>query len=75
MSGAAIALPATPTLEPAARAFADATSKQPFIRVITTRYDGTIPVFKMLNPLSGTQVTRGAIAQAISTRRGALFEG
>jgi acetyl esterase len=42
--------------------------------IITTRYDGIIHDFMMLNPLSGTQATRGAIAQAISTLRGALFD-
>jgi acetyl esterase len=44
------------------------------VPVITTRYDGMIHDFMMLNPLSGTQATRGAIAQAISTLRGAFFD-
>jgi acetyl esterase/lipase len=44
------------------------------VPVITTRYDGIIHDFMMLNPLSQTQATRGAIAQAISTLRGTLFD-
>ena len=85
MSATMTSATARPTLEPAARDFADATSKPPFIYelspaearkvpVTTIRYDGIIHDFMTLNPLSGTQATRGAIAQAISTLRGALFE-
>jgi acetyl esterase/lipase len=44
------------------------------VPVITTRYDGIIHDFMMLNPLSATQATRGAIAQAVSTLRGSLFD-
>jgi acetyl esterase len=44
------------------------------VPVITTRYDGIIHDFMMLNPLSKTQATRAAIAQAISTLRRALFD-
>jgi acetyl esterase/lipase len=44
------------------------------VPVITTRYDGIIHDFMMLNPLSQTQATRGAIAQAVSTIRGTLFD-
>ena len=44
------------------------------VPVITTRYDGIIHDFMMLNPLSKTQATRAAIAQAISTLRLALFD-
>ena len=44
------------------------------VPVTTTRYDGIIHDFMMLNPLSGTQATRAAIAQAISHLRRALFD-
>jgi acetyl esterase len=42
------------------------------VAVTTVRYDGITHDFMMLNPLSGTHATRGAIAQAIATLRGAL---
>jgi acetyl esterase len=38
----------------------------------TVRYDGITHDFMMLNPLSQTRATRGAIAQAIATLRSAL---
>ena len=38
----------------------------------TVRYDGIHHDFMMLNPLSQTRATRGAIAQAISFLRPAL---
>jgi len=40
--------------------------------VTTVRYDGTIHDFMMLNPLSETNATRAAVAQAIAVLRGAL---
>ena len=40
--------------------------------VTTTRYDGAIHDFMMLNPLSETRATRAAIAQAVTTLRAAL---
>jgi acetyl esterase/lipase len=42
------------------------------VAVTTVRYDGAIHDFMMLNPLSETRATRGAIAQAIDTLRAAL---
>jgi acetyl esterase/lipase len=36
------------------------------VPVIAVRYDGAVHDFMMLNPLSGTCATRGAIAQAVS---------
>ena len=42
------------------------------VPVITVRYDGITHDFMMLNPLSGTQATRAAIAQAIAVLRSAL---
>ncbi|MBO3751834.1 alpha/beta hydrolase [Streptosporangiaceae bacterium NEAU-GS5] len=42
------------------------------VPVTTVRYNGIIHDFMMLNPLSETQATRGAIAQAIHVLRGAL---
>jgi acetyl esterase len=42
------------------------------VDVTTVRYDGAIHDFMMLNPLSETLATRAAIAQAVSTLRGAL---
>ena len=42
------------------------------VRVTSTRYNGTIHDFVMLNALADTPATRGAIAQAISALRGAL---
>ena len=42
------------------------------VAVTTVRYDGITHDFMMLNPLSGTQATRAAIAQAISVLRNAL---
>ena len=36
------------------------------------RYDGITHDFMMLNPLSDTHATRGAVAQAISVLREAL---
>jgi acetyl esterase/lipase len=43
------------------------------VEITTVRYDGAIHDFMMLNPLSGTHATRGAIAQAIATLHGALW--
>ena len=45
------------------------------VPVTTVRYDGIIHDFMMLNPLSGTNATRGAVAQAVSVLRGALATG
>src|SRR4051812_44933116 len=42
------------------------------VNVTTVRYDGITHDFMMLNPLSSTQATRAAIAQAISILRDAL---
>jgi acetyl esterase/lipase len=42
------------------------------VAVTTVRYDGAIHDFMMLNPLSATQATRAAIAQASSVLRTAL---
>jgi acetyl esterase/lipase len=42
------------------------------VPVTTVRYDGITHDFMMVNPLSGTQATRAAIAQAIATLRQAL---
>src|SRR5918999_47931 len=42
------------------------------VPVTTVRYDGITHDFMMLNPLSGTQATRAAVAQAISVLREAL---
>jgi len=42
------------------------------VPVTTVRYDGITHDFMMLNPLSQTRATRGAIAQAISFLRDAL---
>jgi acetyl esterase len=42
------------------------------VAVTTVRYDGITHDFMMLNPLSDTHATRAAVAQAISTLRGAL---
>jgi acetyl esterase/lipase len=42
------------------------------VRVTSTRYNGTIHDFTMLNPLADTPATRGAIAQAVGALRGAL---
>jgi acetyl esterase len=42
------------------------------VRVTSTRYNGTIHDFAMLNALADTPATRGAIAQAIGALRGAL---
>ena len=44
------------------------------VPVTTVRYDGITHDFMMLNPLSGTQATRAAIAQAISILRKALHD-
>ena len=43
------------------------------VDVTTVRYDGTTHDFMMLNPLSGTNATRAAIAQAISILRGVFY--
>ncbi len=43
------------------------------VDVTTVRYDGITHDFMMLNPLSGTRATRGAVAQAISILRDALW--
>jgi acetyl esterase/lipase len=42
------------------------------VAVTTVRYDGITHDFMMLNPLSETHATRGAVAQAIATLRQAL---
>src|SRR6187549_3921794 len=42
------------------------------VAITTVRYDGITHDFMMLNPLSGTHATRGAVAQAISILREAL---
>jgi len=42
------------------------------VRVTSTRYNGTIHDFVMLNALADTPAARGAIAQATSALRGAL---
>jgi acetyl esterase/lipase len=42
------------------------------VKVTTVRYDGTTHDFMMLNPLSSSQATRAAVAQAISALREAL---
>jgi len=42
------------------------------VAITTVRYDGITHDFMMLNPLSGTHATRGAVAQAISVLRDAL---
>ena len=44
------------------------------VDVTTVRYDGITHDFMMLNPLSGTQATRAAIAQAIAILRKALHD-
>ena len=44
------------------------------VDVTATRYAGTIHDFVMLNPLADTPAVRGAIQQAISALRGALYE-
>jgi acetyl esterase/lipase len=44
------------------------------VPITTVRYDGITHDFMMLNPLSGTQATRAAIAQAISILRKALHD-
>jgi acetyl esterase len=43
------------------------------VPVTTVRYDGTIHDFMLLNALSQTKAARGAISQAISFLRGALY--
>jgi acetyl esterase len=42
------------------------------VRVTTTRYNGTIHDFVMLNPLAGTPAVRAAIAQGVDALRAAL---
>src|SRR6476660_3624936 len=42
------------------------------VDITTVRYDGITHDFMMLNPLSSTCATRGAVAQAISMLRDAL---
>ena len=44
------------------------------VDVTTVRYDGITHDFMMLNPLSATHATRGAVAQAISVLNGALHD-
>jgi acetyl esterase/lipase len=46
--------------------------RQAGVPVTTVRYDGIIHDFMMLNPLSGTNAARAAIAQAITVLKGAL---
>ncbi|GAB2841612.1 alpha/beta hydrolase [Actinocorallia aurea] len=41
----------------------------------SVRYNGTLHDFMMLNPLSGTQAVRGAVAQAIDVLKSALHSG
>jgi acetyl esterase len=43
------------------------------VAVTTVRYDGITHDFMMLTPLSGTNATRAAIAQAISILRGVFY--
>ena len=43
------------------------------VPVTTVRYDGITHDFMMLNPLSDTQATRAAVAQASSVLRDALW--
>jgi acetyl esterase/lipase len=43
------------------------------VPVTTVRYDGITHDFMMLNPLSDTHATRGAVAQAIAVLREALY--
>jgi acetyl esterase len=43
------------------------------VAVATVRYDGITHDFMMLNPLSDTNATRAAVAQAISVLRDALW--
>jgi acetyl esterase len=43
------------------------------VAVTSVRYDGITHDFMMLNPLSDTHATRGAVAQAISILRDALY--
>jgi acetyl esterase len=45
------------------------------VAVTTVRYDGITHDFMMLNPLSDTRATRGAVAQAAATLRQALHGG
>ena len=45
------------------------------VRVTAVRYNQTIHDFVMLNPLADTPAVRGAIQQAISALRGALYDG
>jgi acetyl esterase len=45
------------------------------VRVTAVRYNQTIHDFVMLNPLADTPAVRGAIQQAISVLRGALYDG
>jgi acetyl esterase len=71
-------------LEPASQAFVEATVlrdegeayaarlRAAGVAVTTVRYDGITHDFMMLNPLSATHATRGAVAQAIDTLRRAL---
>jgi len=42
------------------------------VAVTTVRYDGITQDFMMLSPVSPTQATRAAVAQAASVLRGAL---
>lgn len=44
------------------------------VKVTTVRYDGITHDFMMLNPLSNTCATRGAVAQAVSILRDALHD-
>jgi acetyl esterase/lipase len=44
------------------------------VAVTTVRYDGITHDFMMLDPLSATHATRGAVAQAISVLHGALHD-
>ena len=45
---------------------------QAAVRVTTTRYNGTIHDFVMLNPLAGTPAVRAAISQGVDALRAAL---
>ena len=44
------------------------------VRVTAVRYNQTIHDFAMLNPLADTPAVRGAVQQAISALRGALYD-
>ena len=45
------------------------------VRVTSVRYNQTVHDFVMLNPLADTPAVRGAVQQAITALRGALWDG